>query len=57
MKQLDVKIKGPGPGRIRLFRALNNIGFEITSITDVTPMPHNGCRPPASTRLIGVGST
>ena len=51
MKQLDVKIKGPGPGRDSSVRALNNVGFEITSITDVTPMPHNGCRPPKRRRV------
>lgn len=51
MKQLDVKIKGPGPGRDSSVRALNNLGFEITSITDVTPMPHNGCRAPKRRRV------
>ena len=51
MRQLDVKIKGPGPGRDSSVRALNNLGFEINSITDVTPMPHNGCRPPKRRRV------
>ena len=51
MRQLDVKIKGPGPGRDSSVRALNNLGFEINSITDVTPMPHNGCPPPKRRRV------
>ena len=51
MRQLDVKIKGPGPGRDSSVRALNNLGFEINSIIDVTPMPHNGCRPPKRRRV------
>ncbi|MGB1774099.1 MAG: 30S ribosomal protein S11, partial [Arenicellales bacterium] len=51
MKQLDVKVKGPGPGRDSSVRALNNLGFEINSITDVTPVPHNGCRPPKRRRV------
>lgn len=45
VKNLDVNVKGPGPGRESAVRALNNAGFKITSITDVTPIPHNGCRP------------
>ena len=48
MKNLDVEIKGPGPGRESAVRALNNLGFNINNITDVTPIPHNGCRPPLS---------
>ncbi|MEK7990211.1 MAG: 30S ribosomal protein S11 [Thiotrichaceae bacterium] len=51
MKNLEVRIKGPGPGRESAVRALNNIGFKITSITDVTPIPHNGCRPPKRRRV------
>lgn len=51
MKNLDVRIKGPGPGRESAVRALNNAGFRITSITDVTPIPHNGCRPPKKRRV------
>jgi small subunit ribosomal protein S11 len=51
MKNLDVEIKGPGPGRESAIRALNNIGFKITNITDVTPIPHNGCRPPKRRRV------
>ena len=51
MRQLDVKIKGPGPGRDSSVRALNALGFEISSISDVTPIPHNGCRPPKRRRV------
>ena len=51
MKNLEVEIKGPGPGRESAVRALNNIGFRITNITDVTPIPHNGCRPPKRRRV------
>lgn len=51
LKNLDVNIKGPGPGRESAVRALNAAGFKITSITDVTPIPHNGCRPPKKRRV------
>jgi len=51
MKNLEVEVKGPGPGRESAVRALNNIGFRITNITDVTPIPHNGCRPPKKRRV------
>jgi small subunit ribosomal protein S11 len=51
MKNLDVQIKGPGPGRESAVRALNNLGFKISNITDVTPIPHNGCRPPKRRRV------
>jgi small subunit ribosomal protein S11 len=51
MKNLEVRIKGPGPGRESSVRALNNIGFNITYIEDVTPIPHNGCRPPKKRRV------
>lgn len=51
MKNLEVRIKGPGPGRESAVRALNATGFKITSITDVTPVPHNGCRPPKRRRV------
>ncbi len=51
VKSVDVRIKGPGPGRESSVRALNNIGIRITSITDVTPLPHNGCRPPKRRRV------
>ena len=46
MINLDVVVKGPGPGRESAVRFLNSAGFNITNITDVTPIPHNGCRPP-----------
>ena len=46
MINLDVVVKGPGPGRESAVRSLNSAGFNITNITDVTPIPHNGCRPP-----------
>ena len=51
MKNLEVRVKGPGPGRESAVRALNNAGYKITSITDVTPIPHNGCRPPKKRRV------
>jgi small subunit ribosomal protein S11 len=51
MKNLEVRVKGPGPGRESAVRALNNAGFRITMITDVTPIPHNGCRPPKKRRV------
>lgn len=51
LKNLDVEVKGPGPGRESAVRALNNIGYKITNIVDVTPIPHNGCRPPKKRRV------
>ena len=51
MKNIEVRIKGPGPGRESAVRALNANGFKVTSITDVTPIPHNGCRPPKRRRV------
>jgi len=51
LKNLDVNVKGPGPGRESAVRALNNAGFKIASITDVTPIPHNGCRPSKKRRV------
>ena len=51
VKNLEVRIKGPGPGRESAVRALNAAGFKITSITDVTPVPHHGCRPPKKRRI------
>ena len=51
IKNLEVRIKGPGPGRESSVRALNALGMKITSITDVTPIPHNGCRPPKKRRI------
>jgi small subunit ribosomal protein S11 len=51
LKNLDVEVKGSGPGRESAVRALNNVGYKITNITDVTPIPHNGCRPPKKRRV------
>jgi small subunit ribosomal protein S11 len=51
VKNLEVRIKGPGPGRESSVRALNALGFRIASIQDVTPVPHNGCRPPKRRRV------
>jgi len=51
MKNLDVQVKGPGPGRESAIRSLHNCGFKISNITDVTPIPHNGCRPPKKRRV------
>ncbi|CAL4323366.1 30S ribosomal protein S11 [Buchnera aphidicola] len=51
MQTLEVMVKGPGPGRESTIRALNNAGFKITNITDITPIPHNGCRPPKKRRV------
>ena len=51
MKNLDVLVKGPGPGRESAVRSLNALGFKITNISDITPIPHNGCRPPKKRRV------
>lgn len=51
LKKVDVFVKGPGSGREGAIRALNNVGIEVVSIKDVTPMPHNGCRPPKKRRV------
>lgn len=51
MKNLEVLVKGPGPGRESAVRALHNVGFKITNISDVTPIPHNGCRPSKKRRV------
>ncbi|MDB4041963.1 30S ribosomal protein S11 [Methylophilaceae bacterium] len=51
VKNIEVRIKGPGPGRESSVRALNSIGLKITSIQDITPVPHNGCRPPKKRRI------
>ncbi|NOZ65597.1 MAG: 30S ribosomal protein S11 [Alphaproteobacteria bacterium] len=51
MKTLEVEVKGPGSGRESALRALQAIGFTITTIRDVTPIPHNGCRPPKRRRV------
>lgn len=51
MKELEVRVKGPGSGRESALRALQNIGFTIKTINDITPVPHNGCRPPKRRRV------
>lgn len=51
LKKVDVIVKGPGSGREGAIRSLSNIGLEVTSIKDVTPLPHNGCRPPKKRRV------
>ncbi len=51
VKNLEVRVKGPGPGRESSVRSLNAIGYRITNIIDVTPIPHNGCRPPKRRRV------
>lgn len=51
IKNLDVEIKGPGPGRESSVRALAALGIRITTISDVTPIPHNGCKPPKRRRI------
>lgn len=51
MKNIDVFVKGPGPGRESAVRALYGKGLKVTSISDVTPIPHNGCRPPKKRRV------
>ena len=51
VKNLEVRIKGPGPGRESAVRALHGLGIKITAISDVTPVPHNGCRQPKRRRI------
>lgn len=51
LKNIDVRVNGPGPGRESAVRALNACGISIGNITDVTPIPHNGCRPPKRRRV------
>ncbi len=51
VRHLEVRVKGPGPGRDSAVRALNLVGFEISNISDVTPIPHNGCRPSKRRRV------
>jgi small subunit ribosomal protein S11 len=51
MRQIDVFVKGPGSGRESAIRALQQAGLTVSSITDVTPIPHNGCRPPKRRRV------
>ncbi len=51
VKTLDIMVRGPGSGRESALRALSTVGFTITTIRDVTPIPHNGCRPPKRRRV------
>ncbi len=51
VRELDVYVKGPGPGRAAAIRSLQGTGFKLRSITDITPIPHNGCRPPKKRRV------
>ena len=51
LKNVDVRVNGPGPGRESAVRALNSCGLKVSNITDVTPIPHNGCRPPKKRRV------
>ena len=51
VKSVEFRIKGPGPGRESAVRSLNALGYKVTNIVDVTPIPHNGCRPPKRRRV------
>lgn len=51
MRSVGIFVKGPGSGREAAMRAINNVGFKVTFIRDVTPIPHNGCRPPKRRRV------
>ena len=51
IESLEIQVRGPGSGRESAIRGLNSMGFKITKITDVTPIPHNGCRPPKRRRV------
>ena len=51
VKNVEVRIKGPGPGRESAVRSLNALGYKVLNIIDVTPIPHNGCRPPKKRRV------
>ena len=51
LRKVKVYVKGPGSGRESAIRSLHNMGIEVTEIIDVTPMPHNGCRPPKKRRV------
>jgi len=51
LEAVDVRVKGPGPGRDSAVRGLNNLGIRVMSITDITPIAHNGCRPPKKRRI------
>jgi len=51
MREVDIFVKGPGPGREAAIRSLQAAGLKVRSITDITPIPHNGCRPPKKRRV------
>jgi len=51
VRKVDVQVKGPGSGRETAIRSIQNVGIEVTGIKDVTPVPHNGCRPPKRRRV------
>ena len=51
LREVDIYVKGPGPGREASLRAVQSLGLKVKSITDVTPVPHNGCRPPKKRRV------
>src|SRR5262245_48751189 len=51
MREIEVKVTGPGPGRESAIRSMQNAGLKVRSITDMTPIPHNGCRPPKKRRV------
>jgi len=51
LRKVDVYVKGPGAGRESAIRTIQNAGIEVTTIKDVTPLPHNGCRPPKRRRV------
>lgn len=51
MREIEVRVKGPGPGREAAIRSLQSVGLEVTQIRDMTPIPHNGCRPPKRRRV------
>jgi small subunit ribosomal protein S11 len=51
LREVDVIVKGPGPGRESAIRAIQSLGIRVTSISDITPVPHNGCRPPKKRRV------
>ncbi len=51
LRKIEVYVKGPGAGRESAIRTLQNVGLDVTTITDVTPLPHNGCRPPKRRRV------
>jgi small subunit ribosomal protein S11 len=51
LRKIEVFVKGPGSGRESAIRTLQNVGLDVTTITDVTPLPHNGCRPPKRRRV------